>query len=119
LEKAIFENGKVISLDDYKTMGEINMTWEKQEGGSYWIPEKAGEELVGEVIEIKEGEYGKVYLLKKDDGKKITTPSHKVLQSRMVGTEKGDVLKIVFVGEEPPKLKGHSPTKMYEVYKDK
>lgn len=91
--------------------------WEKQESAGMWMPEKEMEELVGEVADIQEGGYGLQYSIKKEDGNTILTPSHKVLQSRMLKVRVGDIVKIVYKGEEPPSVKGRNPTKMYEVYK--
>jgi hypothetical protein len=92
--------------------------WEKQEGLSMWLPEKEGEELIGKVLDIVEGAYGVQYILETDKGV-VRTPSHKVLQSRMAKVKKGDTIKIVFSGSEPPSVKGQNPTKLYEVYKKK
>jgi len=94
------------------------MAWKKQESNEFWLPEKELEEIEGLIVDIKEGDFGKTYLIERKNGGKIMTPSHKVLQNRMVGITKGDQIKIVFVGEEPPKFKGHSPTRMYDVYKN-
>ena len=84
-----------------------------------WLPTEAGQELEGTVESINaEGLYGNQYHVKKTDGKTTVTPSHKVLQNRMVSVKVGDKIKVVYNGEEPPKIKGQNPTKMYDVYKD-
>lgn len=94
------------------------MKWEKQEGSSIWLPEKEGEEMIGEVKNINtEGLYGNQYSIETEKGAYLT-PSHKVLQNRMVNVSVGDKVKIVYVGEEPPAVRGQNPTKMYEVYKE-
>lgn len=93
------------------------MEWIKQEGAGFWNPEKEGEELLGEVVSIDdEGEYGRKYLLKDSEGKEVWTPSHKVLQSRMAKVKAGDMVRIVYTHDEPPQVKGHHPTKMYDVF---
>jgi len=90
--------------------------WEKQEGSGLWLPEKEGDELIGTVKEIKEGTYGNQFVIAKDDGEEVRTPSHRVLQNRMIDAKKGTKVKIVFTGEEPPSVKGQNPTKMYEIF---
>jgi len=97
------------------------MTWEKQELGSYWKPEAAGEEQIGVIDKIEDNEqFGKQYTIKQaETGDIVTLPSHKVLQNRLVNAIVGSKVKIVYTGEELPKVKGNNPTKMYEVYLDK
>ncbi len=96
------------------------MGYEKQEGAGIWLPKEEKEELVGEVMHInREGLYGVQYTIKKDDGDEVLTPSHKVLQNRMQKADVGEKVKIVFIGTEPPKIRGQNPTTIYEVYFDK
>lgn len=104
----------------YNTNQEVsNMPgeWEKQEGTGVWVPQAEEETLEGEVVNfIEEGGYGPQWEIKVADGDIKRTPSHKVLQNRMIKTKKGDQVRIVYKGEEPPKVKGQNPTKMYEVF---
>jgi hypothetical protein len=93
--------------------------WVKQEGAGMWLPENEGDELIGSVVKVDEGSYGLQYTIKKDNGDEVRTPSHKVLQNRLVGTKVSERVKIVFVKEEPPSVKGQNPTKIYEVFKAK
>lgn len=93
------------------------MTYVKQEGGSYWNAEKKGDILEGKVTAKNEGEYGLQYTIETNEGE-FVTPSHKVLQSRMVKANIGDKVKIIFVEEELPTTKGYKPTKIYEVFID-
>lgn len=93
--------------------------FEKQKGslGTIWLPDEKGETLKGEVLAIEEiGDYGKSYLIKKDDNTEIRTPSHKVLQSGMNGAKVGDMVGIVYTHSELPTVKGRNPTRMYDVY---
>lgn len=90
--------------------------WIEQEGAGMWIPQNEGDELIGTVTDIVEGDYGKQYVIKKDDGEEIRTPSHKVLQNRMAKVKAGNKVKIVYTGEEPPSVKGQKPTKMYKAF---
>jgi hypothetical protein len=85
---------------------------------TYWSPKGVGEELVGEIEEITQGQYGTRFTIKTSEGS-LTTPSHKVLQSRLQSCAVGDVVKIVYKGEIPPKVRGENPTKIYEVFRKK
>lgn len=89
----------------------------KQEGAGIWMPAEDGDELLGEVTHIDtEGLYGTQYVIKKDDGEEVRTPSHKVLQNRMQKAKVGTSVKIVFTGTEAPKIRGQNPTCMYDVF---
>lgn len=114
----IIKNRRLSEFGFPEQHGGVKMEWEKQET-EMWLPEKEGDELIGEVTDIVEGAYGFQYTIKKKDGKETRTPSHKVLQSRMSNVGKGDMVKIVYKGEEAPKVKGQNPTKIYEVFKGK
>jgi hypothetical protein len=46
------------------------------------------------------------------------TPSHKVLQSRITHWVLGDKVKIKFVKQELPKVKGQNGAMLYEVWRD-
>lgn len=93
------------------------MGYIKQEGAGIWLPTVEKEELVGEVTHInREGLYGVQYTIKKSDDDEVLTPSHKVLQNRMQKASVGTKVKIVYIGQEPPKIRGQNPTTMYEVY---
>lgn len=94
------------------------MTEKELMGSDMWLPKKEGENLKGEVMDITEGMYGKQYLLKKADGETVLTPSHKVLQTRLLKVKVGQVIRIQYEGDEPPKLKGQNPTKMYRAFLD-
>lgn len=93
--------------------------WEKVEGAGFWNPEKAGDEVTGVIISQQDGQFGTHYTIKQKDDTEIRTPAHKVLISRMVGFKQGDVVLITYEGEEPPKVRGQNPTKMYSVYRRK
>ena len=96
------------------------MVWEKQESNKdFWNPEKEGEELIGEMIEIRQGAYGNQYLIKKENGEEIFTPSHKVLQGKMSKVCGGDKVKLVFIKQDLPKIKGQQGVKIYDVFVDK
>lgn len=102
------------NLTEVIKMGE---EWIKQEGAGIWLPKEKDAELKGEVIRINtEGLYGVQYLIQDTDGAEWLTPSHKVLQNRMQKVKEGENVKIVYVGQEPPKVRGQNPTEMYEVF---
>jgi len=91
--------------------------FEKQEGVEFWKPTEEGQYLQGEIKEIdKEGTYGYQYTIETIQGKVFITPSHRVLQNRMRKVEKGDIVRIEYLGEEDSKQKGYDPMRMYEVY---
>lgn len=92
--------------------------WEEIGIKDYWQP-KPGETIEGKITSVDEGTYGKQYTIKTDDGEEKTTPSHKVLQNRLDTLQKGDKIKIVYEGEEPPTVKGNNPTRIYKVFKSK
>lgn len=99
-------------------MSEKNYEWDKQESaGNNWKPEQIGEEIEGAVVTKVTGDHGIQYDISMKGGEIIVkTPSHKVLQDRMTKVAIGDVVKIVYQGEEAPTVKGHKPTNLYDVY---
>jgi len=97
--------------------------YEKQGGSSFWNAEKVGDVLEGVVVDVigSGSEFGKQWMIECESAtsselESVLTPSHKVLQNRMNKVEIGDQVKIVYVKEDLPKIKGHNPTKIYEVF---
>jgi hypothetical protein len=91
--------------------------WKKQKDLNIWQPTNPEDELVGEVISITESRFGGYqYCIKQDDESMIITPSHKVLQNRIIDAKVGTRVKIVFIGYEKPTTKGYSPMAMYDVF---
>lgn len=99
--------------DDTSCKGWVKIETEYE----FWKPSKEGEELVGVVERVLNGNFGNQYVIKTDDERSVLTPSHKVLQNRMIEILEGDFVRLVFIGTEPSKEKGKNPTAMYEVYK--
>lgn len=100
-------------------MNEEGIEWELLESSKvFWNPKVVDECLVGEVIEITKGRFGDRFTIKTDD-LEVQTPSHKVLQSRMVHVVVGSIVKIIYKGELAPKVRGENTTKLYEVYRKK
>jgi hypothetical protein len=91
-----------------------NKEWKTAGDGSYWKPEKEGDVIEGELLESFEGTYGTGYRIKVGE-KTITIPSYKALISRLSDVAIGSLVRITFKGEEPPKIRGHKPTKLFEV----
>lgn len=88
---------------------------EKIEPAGFWQPTEEEDQIEGEVIDIVEGIYGSHYKIKTAK-EEIMTPAHKVLLNRLQTVQKGQKVRIVYTGEQPPKVRGQNPTKMYEVY---
>lgn len=94
------------------------MTWEKVEPESnIWKATQIGDVLEGTVTELRDSMYGMQYVITRADGTTATTPNHKALQCRAVNFEVGNLIRIVYMGEELPKIKGHKPTSLYDVYR--
>jgi len=109
------EDKKYVRFDESK--------WEKQEDTKFWKPSNVGDTLEGDVIaettfEFKDGS-ARSFLIKTENGNEIYTPTNIVLVRRLEKIKVGDHIAIVFVQEEPPSVKGHSPTKIFDVYKRK
>jgi len=97
-------------------MEETNNWEEIKSDRVLWLPEVEGSELMGEVVEITQGQYGIQLVILNKEGEKITTPSHKALQVRLFNFKVGDKLKIKFMGIELPKIEGQNGTRLYTVY---
>lgn len=96
-------------------MVDEKFSWEEVTGTSnIWLPEKEGDSIEGTIKEIKEGQYGVQATIFNND-KSWTTPSHKVLQNRLRDCKVGDYVKITFVKEELPSIKGRMGTKIYSI----
>lgn len=93
------------------------MKWDKQEGTGlgFWKPEEKGEELVGTVSHIEEGEFGTNYTVTDEAGEEHITPAHTVLLDRMQEVVEGDTVRIVYLGMGVAK-KGRNPANLYEVF---
>ncbi|HJX50121.1 MAG TPA: hypothetical protein VJ438_01530 [Candidatus Nanoarchaeia archaeon] len=91
--------------------------WEELKSeGSFWNPIKENEEIEGVVTNFLDTQYG-LQITLKNDKTEWTTPSHRVLQNRLEGSKIGDYIKIVFIKEELPTIKGRNGTKIYKVFK--
>ena len=93
--------------------------WKEQKGIQFWNPEHEKDELVGKCVKIdKDAEFGIRIVIEDVDRQQWMTPSHKVLQNRLMSIESGMMVKIVYLGEDSenkPK-KGQNPLKLYKVF---
>lgn len=88
-------------------------------GLNMWTPAGIDDSLIGLITAIDtDAQYGIQVSVKNKDGITMLTPSHKWLQNCLKQFKVGDNIEIVYKGEEPPKIKGQSPTKMYKVYRN-
>ena len=83
---------------------------------SIWKPSVKLDEIEGRVEELKETDYGNQFCINDERMGLIWTPSHKVLQNRMSKVIKGSYVKIVYEGQELPKVIGNNPTSLYRVF---
>jgi len=96
------------------------MAYKEIESGNLWSPANKGDNIEGTLLatrksDMYEGNF--IYELETKTGI-VSIFGTTVLNSRMQRTKAGDKLKIVYEGEELPKIKGHKPTKLFKVYKD-
>lgn len=84
----------------------------------YWKPTLINDEIQGKVLEMNKGQFGEQYVIEDKRLGKVQTPAHKVLQNRMKTIKVGDYVRIVLSSKELPKVKGHSETLIYTVYRD-
>jgi hypothetical protein len=76
--------------------------WEKQEGEltPVWEYAKAGDELIGTLLEIRKGKFAlDNYILEDKNKSKWMIWGKAILQSRMLNVAIGDTVKIVYRGE--------------------
>lgn len=93
--------------------------WQEVESGSgnFWNPERIGDKIEGVVVDIKkDGKYGSVWVVRDMENKDFHTPSHKFLQNILAKISLGQVVRIVYHGEEPPRVRGENPMKKYKVF---
>jgi hypothetical protein len=97
---------------------EKNNEWKECTGNQgLWLPTEKGATIEGEVVEIKQGQYGLQLTIADVKGNKVQTPSHRALQARLNEFVIGDGIKIVFLGVDLPKIKGQSGVHLYQAYR--
>jgi hypothetical protein len=96
------------------------MAYKEQAGNSgVWLPEEKGAILEGEVLEVVEGQYGRQISVQDIKTMEIIkTPSHKALQCRLVHVKVMDKVRITYLGQELPTVKGFKGTRLYKVEVD-
>lgn len=95
------------------TMDKLPDGFKKQETGDYWKPDK-GSVITGKVVDVIEGQYGKQHVIQADNGDKVITPSHAMLQALLVSANKGREVIIECIGHGDAKP-GQSAPILYEV----
>jgi len=92
--------------------------WEQQSNGAFWPTKetKVGEQIEGTCISIDEGKYGLNYTIVLDDKSIVITKAGKALLPRMTKVKVGTLVRIVFTGEEPPKIRGQNPMMAFDVF---
>lgn len=90
--------------------------WIEVADSNFWSPENKEDEIEGVIISKDNDDYGLRVVIETKDKKQVVLPSHKVLQNRLQGTKVEDYIKVVYKGEELPKVKGRNPTKIYKVF---
>ena len=85
--------------------------WKKVESNfKQWSEE--GEEVEGKLVEIRDGQYGKVFDIELADGEKITVGGA-VLANKITPSFVGKMIKVVYKGEEKGK---QGKYKVFDVY---
>jgi len=88
----------------------------KESTGRYWNPVKVGSELEGEIIEIKEDDYGNERVVLVDpDGDERETPAHKDLLEYVPQLREGDYIWITATAFETKKIKDRDTKEEKEV----
>ena len=119
--KPTFNYSQIFHIPSFRQLDLIGgegtkMAYKKVES-KMWTPEKENEELEGEVVNIINGAYGTQYTIRTKEGM-VSTPSHKVLQDRMLEVQKGDKVKLVYLGEQASTIEGRNATRLYDVFID-
>ena len=90
-----------------------NDGWTEVKGIETWLPNE-GEILQGVVISIQDGAYGPQWMVEKEGGECVFTPSHKVLQTRLCNVAVGSEVRIVAKAKKPT-TKGND-MQLYKVW---
>lgn len=87
-------------------------------GLNFWKPKEIGDQLVGTVMKIdNDAKYGTAVTIKTTTGDEYLTPAHAWLQSLLKRVDVGNNVKIVYDGENPPLIRGQSPTQKYKLFR--
>ena len=94
----------------------VNWT-EETENSDFWSPKEKGDSIEGTIVDIMNGKYGRQLVIETTDKKQIITPAHKVLQQKLSNKVVGDMIKIVFDGQQLPSVKGEKGAMIYKVFR--
>ena len=64
---------------------------------------KKGDELTGTFIGRRAGKFGELYDIDLENGEQVTLPSSSALKYRMQGVKEGQMVKIIYAGDEVSK----------------
>ena len=89
----------------------------KDEDGNFLLQE--GSELEGQFVEVKSNlgpNHANLYFFKQENGEEISVWGSTILDARFKNLVAGEMVKIVYLGEVPNKVKGRAAYRNYEVY---
>lgn len=84
-------------------------------GGTMLQWEKVGQEVIGTFVEIHPYKNGYIANVMTEEGP-VAFSAPAMLADALKRLKNGDRIAIVFSGERPPKKRGQSPLKLFEVY---
>lgn len=79
-----------------------------------WRPEKEGDTIKGKVLKRFDTGFGVQLDIQTGEGKKISTPAHKVLQERIKNVKEGDIIEVEYRGSKPTKF--GNDLQLYKAY---
>lgn len=91
--------------------------WEEIRESNFWSPKNKGEAVEGVIISMETDNFGLKVTVEQSDKKMVVLPSHAVLQSRIKNCKVGEIIKVIFEGQDLPKVKGRNPTNIYKILK--
>jgi hypothetical protein len=89
--------------------------FEERTGGAFWKPANEGDSIEGTLVKVRKGQYGDIYDIETKDGTS-TVPSSAVLANRIILSDEGKYVRIVYDGLQQSKIKGRNPTKLFKVF---
>jgi len=99
--------------------------WTEVKSGEVFIFDKVGLAIEGKLAAIRDGQFdretgqrSKIYDIETAEGLK-TVFGTSFLESRVPADGIGKFLKIEFIEEQPPKIRGYSPMKVFKVFTGK
>ena len=76
------------------------MAWKEIiEENNFWSPKEKGDEVIGTLVLVRTGQYGKLHELKLDSDEIITVPTWTILNNKLNKIKTGQKVKIVYIGD--------------------